>query len=607
MKTVRLLISPFAKSGRLHFSGVMKFMEPPGPGRNGGGPPTPGASGGRASPRAFGGRASPRANGPPASSRAYSESIACSAPLNKRKFPNKMISSPPPAARPAGSSFIKSLLATFLVCLPLITFGQSLQILQTTDIHGRFRKDTENEGGWLHLATLIREAREEADAENTLLIDCGDTIQGSLTTAHSRGEIAVAMLRHLNYDVWALGNHELDFGLERMLELIQAAGEMVLNGNLRITIPGQEKTLPAFRVFERGGLRIAVIGANSGFLDNWHWGRHIQGYQVESAVTMLERAMPEIRNLPDLDLIILAIHQGLTYRSARGDNEIIDISRRFPDIDLILGGHIHREIPGRRLNNRTWYVQAGAHAEALAVIEVEFEPESRNITNISSSLQRVESDTPPCPKAEAALKPWLEPAEKAAAAVIGELGQPITARGRPGRGSQTSELLSRAIADSTKAEVVIHGRLSNTGLPKGSITKADLFKLVPYENMIATVDLNRQELITILEEQAAMRRSYTACGVYGLYVDLEGQEKVIQVSDRNGTPLPDNPEQFYTVAFNSYTLAGGGGRFPKLREIVRHAEKEGRIKQPGILTRDTVKTYLQKAPGLKVKAVRWLR
>ncbi len=493
-----------------------------------------------------------------------------------------------------------------VLCLALTGFGQSLRILQTTDLHGHFEGVGEEDAGWLRLATLINKKGAEAGERNTLLIDCGDTIQGSFTSAHSQGMIAVAMLQHLRYDVWAPGNHELDFGVEQMARLTDRAGAMVVNGNLRLIRAGYERQFPAFRVFDRGGLRVAVIGANSGYLDNWHWGEHVTGWQVESAVSMLERELQRLSMIPGLDLIVLAIHQGWQPNDPRGVNEVVEIARRFPEIDLILGGHTHREFPGRRIGPRTWYVQAGAHGRHLGVVDVDFDARSRTVRNSTSYLLEVEPTTPRCARAEAALAAWLEPARQAAAETVGLLAAPVTARGRLGRSSRTSELLSRAIAAASQAEVVIHGRLSGADLEAGPVSRADVFRLVPYENKIGILNLTRSELVKIIDEQMAMRRSYAAGGVYGLFVDLDENERVSGLFDRDGAPLPSD-DRLYRTAFNSYTLAGGGGRFPVLRQLAERAEHEGWSESTGIWTRDAVVDYLRANPELIVEPVRWLR
>ncbi len=484
-------------------------------------------------------------------------------------------------------------------------FGQHLRILQTADLHGRIMGGRETDADWLRLATLIETKRQEAGAENLLLIDCGDTIQGSFVSAHSRGEVAVAMLRHLAYDVWALGNHELDFGIVRMVELTRQVGDMVLNGNLRVTRSGYETEYPAFRVFERGGLRVAVFGANSGFLENWHWGEHVKGYRVESALAMLEREMAGLHETADIDLVVLAIHQGWMFRDPRGVNQIREIVERFPEIDLVLGAHTHRAVAGRRIGRRSWYVQAGPHAESLAVVDIDYDRKSREIRNISSYLVEVGDDIRRCPQAAAAVRPWLEPARAAAREVVGSAAEAITARGRPGRSSRTSELLSRALAAATDAEIVIHGRLSGHDLPAGEITREDVFRIVPYENAVGIVDLRKPELVAVVEEQLAMYGSYVACGVYGVFVEFDRENRVVELYDRERNPLPA-ADRLYRTAFNSYTLAGGGGRFPVLREIVERAREQGRVEDPGLWSRDAVVEYLRANPDLTVKPVRWL-
>ncbi len=201
--------------------------------------------------------------------------------------------------------------------------------------------------------------------------------------------------------------------------------------------------------------------------------------------------------------------------------------------------------------------------------------------------------------------PWLEPARAAAREVVGSAAEAITARGRPGRSSRTSELLSRALAAATDAEIVIHGRLSGHDLPAGEITREDVFRIVPYENAVGIVDLRKPELVAVVEEQLAMYGSYVACGVYGVFVEFDRENRVVELYDRERNPLPA-ADRLYRTAFNSYTLAGGGGRFPVLREIVERAREQGRVEDPGLWSRDAVVEYLRANPDLTVKPVRWL-
>ena len=113
---------------------------------------------------------------------------------------------------------IVALALALLLALPTIADPATLTVLQTTDIHGYVEEGDEppGAGGWLRVAAALRAERAAAGAQNTLLIDCGDTVAGAFVAAQSRGRIAVELLRAAEYDVWIPGNHELDYGVRRL-------------------------------------------------------------------------------------------------------------------------------------------------------------------------------------------------------------------------------------------------------------------------------------------------------------------------------------------------------------------------------------------------------
>ncbi|NLZ59957.1 MAG: hypothetical protein GX901_04770, partial [Lentisphaerae bacterium] len=101
-------------------------------------------------------------------------------------------------------------LLLFLFAALLAAEQRQLYFLQTTDIHSVLVDEGPAYGSLLRLATLIKEQRSSLGAQRCLLIDCGDSIQGTLIGALSRGEAGMAALRALRYDVWVPGNHEFD-------------------------------------------------------------------------------------------------------------------------------------------------------------------------------------------------------------------------------------------------------------------------------------------------------------------------------------------------------------------------------------------------------------
>lgn len=486
--------------------------------------------------------------------------------------------------------------ALFLIFLLAVSVGVGaaeveLLVLHTADIHAHL-DPADGRGGWLQLATVLRNRRALHGADRTLVVDTGDTIQGTFAGRFTRGDVAVRLLNELEYDVWVPGNHELDFGVPCLARLCAMAGDKVLNGNLAIAAEpgGPLRGLPAWRVFQRGGARIVVIGANSSFLRNWFWEQATPGFRVQTVLTMLDRIMPAIRKM-EADLVILAVHQGYMSeeRDTRDSTEVTEAIDRFPEIDLVLGGHTHRSMPGWRLSRSTWYVQTSAHAGELGVVRVTVDTDRHRVMDIASELVRIPANTPEDRACATAVAEQRTAIRAAAAQRVGMLTTRLDSWGTPGVSCQTSEFLSAAIAAATGAHVVVQGRLGNASFGPGAFTEADLFELVPYENDLGIAHLTPAEIREILSEQQRWRNAYVFCGVWGAQATLARDGTVTTLCDARGNPFPGDVR--IPVAFNSYTLAGGGGRFPVLRRITRQPICELRKCEDD--TREAVRRYLR--------------
>ncbi len=485
----------------------------------------------------------------------------------------------------------RSILWVFVMSASLALWAGEAEvvILQTTDVHG---------GGadgatWLQLATVIkRERRLAGGADNVLLLDCGDTIQGSLGTTLDRGAAGLRMLQHLDYSAWIPGNHELDFGVKHLRELTDSAGLPVLNGNLRLPA---RTPFPASRVFARHGVKVAVIGMNNAKLRYWVWGKPMEGFEVEPAIPLLKRILPEVQRLKP-HMIVLAIHQGHQERSGNLRGEVDKIARLFPQIDLILGGHTHRTIPGKRVAG-TYYVQPAPLGKQVARVRARVDLEQRRVTRFESVLLAT-ANAPADPEAQRILKTHMAKAKLFGRQKVCETDLPISARGRPGRGCHMSEVISRALAWKTKAVAVFHPVLSRSGWDKGIITEADLFRAVPYENGIGVASLTADQIKAILIEQLHCKTRGYQNGLWGIKATVSLSRQQVHHLD-----FPTGTERI-PVAFSSYTIAGAGSRFPVLHQTVRQPEAQLTWVAPS--TRDVLRAYLRAQKDWNRPPVRWL-
>ncbi|MDD7987052.1 bifunctional UDP-sugar hydrolase/5'-nucleotidase [Lentisphaera marina] len=457
---------------------------------------------------------------------------------------------------------------------------QSLVILQTTDIHSAiFDEDSKDSASWLRMSSKIKDLRQGYGAENTLLIDCGDTIQGSLSASISRGEDAITILNHLNYDAWVPGNHELDFGSHRFLELCKQTQIPVLSANFEF-IPKDAFEFQAFRSYQRAGKKIIVIGMQASFLHYWSTGSQFSNCRVWSAKSELMKIMPTILE-QDADLIILALHQGLAFRDDRKVNEVLEIAKLFPEIHLILGGHTHREFPAELISNGVLYTQAGAHAKSLAKINIEFPKNSPPV--IQPELIGINQNTALDPVA-------LRLVQKTHRELTTQLTYPIThlesdlKAAKVGVNCRISHLIGHAILKASSADIAIHGRLSSSSLKKGPVGERELFGIIPYENDLFTAQVSVEELKLVMNEQMNFQKSYSFNAPVNFSYNHLEQSITLKPELRNKEKL--------TLCINSRVAASGGKRFPVLKNII--SQPSAQLKELPIKTRDAVRQQLQR-------------
>ncbi len=458
-------------------------------------------------------------------------------------------------------------------------------VLQTSDLHARLHA-TDEHGGWLQAASVIRAERERAGRENILVVDCGDSVQGAPFGFVTRGKGPMRALELMGTDVWVPGNHEFDYGLSVFKDLVESAKIPVLNGNIRVQglkMPGHEQNrIPAFRIFERAGVRIAVIGLNTPYLKHWFSSLEFDDLQVESAFRTVEEVMPDVQ-AERPHVIILAIHQGFIPGKKILPGEVLEIAKGFPQIDLILGGHTHIGCDGRTIAG-AHFVQTEEHGSHVARVLIDVDPQKRRVTRIQSALIATKDEKPDAIFLRE-LKPFLDQEREWSSTYVSTLKHDVKARGIPGKDNAMSELIAAAIAKGSGADVVFHGTLSGYELRKGPVVNANLFAAVPFDNRIGVCDLSREQLIAVMNEQLGYVDSYNMQGPYGLTFTIDWRQK--KVTDLQ---LP-NGAQSMTCAFNSYVLAGGGDRFRVLRKIVQ--QPDVRLRELKLETRDLLRNYLR--------------
>lgn len=456
----------------------------------------------------------------------------------------------------------------------------TVRILHTTDLHSFIDEgDNKGSGGWLRVASLIKQHRQNFGEQKTILLDCGDTIQGSISAIASQGEAAVDVMNYLNYDAWVLGNHELDFGVPRLHQLISKTKVPVLAGNFKLK-PPYEKSFSSWKILNKNGAKICIIGMQASYLKEWFKGRLYQKYEVEKAYDVLLREMPKIlKHKPHM--IILAMHHGFLFKDSRGVNEVKEIARRFPEIDLMLGGHTHQSHPGRNVFG-VFYSQAAFHGSHLGVVNAQIDLD-KGVEKLESYLEEATSKIPKDPGAVEVFSKWKQRVEEFSSEPIIELAEEISSRGVPGYGSRISELIGKSIKKVSKSDFAIHGKFTSENL-SGVVTEYDLYRIIPYENFIFKLTVTKDQLFNIMKEQVKYIKSRSFNGPVGFELILSKDKKELLE-----LKLPFHKES-YTLAVNSRVAAGGGGRFLWLKKEIEEGCIE--VEEIEVNSRESVKRFL---------------
>lgn len=449
-------------------------------------------------------------------------------------------------------------------------------ILHTTDLHGNILPVTDydghtNVGGLARCATVIRQVR--AAEKNVLVVDAGDSIQGTAVSYQSDGLVMVRALNALRYDAWVLGNHEFDWGLGKLTGCVARAGVPVVAANLS-GVPG----VRPFVVREVEGVKVGIVGLTTPGIPNWSRPRLIPGVKLADSVATLREVLPAVRRA-GAQVIVLVCHQGYKEGGDDAANQIVALARNFPEVDVIIGAHTHRDFPSLMISG-VLYTQAAYHGIRLGRVDLVFDTDKERVTRRVAQTLPMDEGVAVDAEVTGLFREELARAEKYLATVIGEATGDFGVKGAPRRETPVHALVCEAIAGALRGrgvtvDAVLHGVLnSEIGLAKGPVTVGDVWRLVPYENTIGVAQLTRAELTEILDENAGVYAKNEFRGLWGMRwrFDPKAAEgaRVLEIRRADGTAL--GAEERVAVAFNSYDLAGGGRRWPKLRAIVDRPE-----------------------------------
>jgi 2',3'-cyclic-nucleotide 2'-phosphodiesterase/3'-nucleotidase len=466
----------------------------------------------------------------------------------------------------------------------------TLTLLATTDLHGNlvphdYYANRPAPRGLAKIATLVRQVRDEQP--NLLLLDCGDTIQGTPLAYYfarkdtSKPNPTIAAMNALGYDAMALGNHEFNFGLDVLWKAKREARFPILAANVRQTYAGGVERFLPYIIKEVAGVRVGIVGFVTPGVPYWEVPEHYRGYEFERIADAARRVIPEVR--PQVDLLVVIAHSGLGRELETGapqtdrlpgEDAMWDLAEQVPGIDLILFGHSHRELPEKFVNG-VLLAQARNWGQSLARADVVMERDAQGRWRVAAKRSTVL----PVTESVATDADILKLARPYHDATQTYLDSPVATSRAALDGSTARyedhplvDLIHKVQMENAKADVSMATMFyPGVQIPAGPVTVRQLAAVYIYENTLYAVEMTGPQLREALEHAASYFPAWPApegpVRLPGYNADCaEGVEYVVDLRQPVGQRIRDlryrgaalDPAQKLRVAINNYRYSGGG-------------------------------------------------
>ncbi|MEO3770987.1 5'-nucleotidase C-terminal domain-containing protein [Micromonospora sp. B9E7] len=519
-----------------------------------------------------------------------------------------------------------------------------LTLLGTSDTHGNvynwdYYRDAEyddskqNDIGVAKLATLINQIRRERRGKATLVLDAGDTIQGTpLATYYAKQEPITAtgekhpMARAMNvidYDAVTLGNHEFNYGLPLLDLWIRQLGFPALAANAVNAKTGKPAFLPyvikkVSLGFAAPTLRVGILGLTNPGVAIWDKGNVEGKLRFDDMIATAAKWVPVMR-ARGADLVLISAHGGDSGTSSYGpelpnENPVALIAQQVPGIDAILFGHAHNEVVERFVTNERTGAQVllsepSKWGQRLTRMDFTLTRERGRWAITKKAATMLNTNTVvEDPKVLAAVRAQHQKTVAYVNQVVARSTVELSAAESRYKDTPIldfinhvqTEVVGAALAGTTYADLPvlsIAAPFSRTAVfPAGDVKIRDVAGLYVYDNTLEAVVLSGAEVRAYLEYSAKYFRTlapgtpvdpeqlsdpavpdYNYDVFSGVDYDIDiskpvGQRITRLVLTGTDTPVADGAQ--FVVAVNNYRRSGGGN-FPGIvKTQVYNAQQE---------------------------------
>ena len=433
--------------------------------------------------------------------------------------------------------------------------SERLTIIHMNDVHGRTQAEP-------YISQMAKDLK--AKGENVLILDAGDRLHGQIPANLTEGETMAEIMNMVGYDAMVAGNHDFNFGVERLLELSGMMDFPLLAANVKDN--DGNYLFEQYKIFDMNNIKVGVFGLATPETTSKNDPRIAAALIFEDPVS-IAGIMVDTLKAKNCDIIIALAHLGDDELSA--ENERSDALAAIPGIDVIIDAHSHTLLEKGRVINGALIAQTGGHSENIGIIEITVN--NGVVINKTARLVTVPAwdNEIELPQDDAVLSKIAEEEKKIepiTSVVVGSAPVRLEGEREAVRTRETN--LGNLIADSmlyvTGADIsFLTGGNIRASIEAGDITMGDVLTTLPFSNLIVTLELKGSDILEMLEHGVSGYPETVGSNIQvgGLSFEFDpSAEPMSRVTKAElaggGIILPD---EVYTVATIEFLAEGGDG------------------------------------------------
>ena len=441
-----------------------------------------------------------------------------------------------------------------------------VDILYFNDFHGNIKEEITGKKRNIGMSKMVGFANEYlAQNPNSFVLSGGDNYQGTAESNLTYGKPVNAMMKGMKVVASAVGNHEFDWGSERIPKWAEEGGFQYIAANIIDQKTGKTAAWTApYLIVEKAGIKIALIGLAHPDTPSLVNKGATEGYTFADPVKTAQEWVDYLKagkakeGKPDVIIALTHIDSIQDSKSKEITGNAVTLATEVKGLDGILSAHSHRPVSGKV--NGVEIMQAYCYGRTIGIMSVEKKDGKFVLSsklNQGTDMKDVILKDSATEKFYAELQKELEPITKE---VLGQATEAFT-HNRADKGGNT--LLGRwacdVMSEKTGAPIAIQngGSLRRT-LEKGDITMGDLYEIMPFDNYLVVLDLTGEDLKKAIDH-GIMNPSVTDGAFTGLIVEYDSskefEHRITKITLLDGTPL--DMKKTYRVVINDFMYTGG--------------------------------------------------